>query len=71
MRRLSGWMLYLLVAGSLALAYFVLPSTPLTKLFLYNGLGLSAVIATVVGVRRHRPERRCRGICSPPVKPRS
>jgi diguanylate cyclase (GGDEF)-like protein len=50
-------MLYLLVAGSLALAYFVLPSTPLTKLFLYNGLGLSAVIATVVGVRRHRPER--------------
>ena len=57
MRRLNGWTLYLLVACSLAVAYFVLPSTPLTKLVIYNGLGLSAVIAVIAGVRRHRPER--------------
>ncbi len=57
MRRVSGWTLYLVVAGLLAVAYFLLPSTPLTKLFLYNGLGLSAVVAVIAGVRRHRPQR--------------
>ncbi|MEY2580424.1 MAG: hypothetical protein QOE09_273 [Ilumatobacteraceae bacterium] len=40
------------------MAYFILPTTPLSKLLLYNGIGLAAVLATLVGIRRKRPENR-------------
>ena len=56
MRRITtGW---LLITAAAAVAYFVLPTTPLSKLLLYNGIALSAVIATMVGIRRKRPENR-------------
>jgi signal transduction histidine kinase len=45
-----------------ALAYYLVPASGLAprwaaKIGLYNGLGLSAVAAIMVGVVRHRPER--------------
>ncbi|HEX2782450.1 MAG TPA: GNAT family N-acetyltransferase [Ilumatobacteraceae bacterium] len=56
MKRVTiGW---LLITAAAAVAYFVLPTTPLSKLLLYNGIALSAVIATMVGIRRKRPENR-------------
>jgi diguanylate cyclase (GGDEF)-like protein len=49
---------YVLLTMAAAAAYFILPTTPLSKLLLYNGIGLSAVIATVVGIRRKHAESR-------------
>jgi diguanylate cyclase (GGDEF)-like protein len=49
---------YLLVTATAAAAYFILPTTPLSKLLLYNGIGLTAVIATLMGIRRKRGESR-------------
>ena len=49
---------YLLLSVAAAMAYFILPTTPLSKLLLYNGIGLSAVIATLVGIRHKRGENR-------------
>jgi len=49
---------YLLLSVAAAMAYFILPTTPLSKLLLYNGIGLAAVIATLVGIRHKSPETR-------------
>ena len=49
---------YLLMTAAAAAAYFILPTTPLSKLLLYNGIGLAAVIVTLVGVRHKRSENR-------------
>ena len=56
MRRITAG--YLLLPTAAAIAYFLLPTTPLSKLLLYNGIGLAAVIATMFGIRRKRPENR-------------
>ena len=49
---------YVLLTAAAAVAYFILPTTPLSKLLLYNGIGLSAVIATLVGIRHKHGESR-------------
>ncbi|MGZ4674011.1 MAG: EAL domain-containing protein, partial [Ilumatobacteraceae bacterium] len=49
---------YVLVTAAAAAAYFILPTTPLSKLLLYNGIGLAAVIVTLIGVRHKRAENR-------------
>ena len=49
---------YVLLTAAAAVAYFILPTTPLSKLLLYNGIGLSAVIATLLGIRHKRGENR-------------
>jgi len=41
-----------------AMVYFLVETTSLSKLVLYNGIGLSAVIATLIGIRRNCPENR-------------
>ena len=56
------WRAYLACGAVVAAAYYLIPATDLAprwaaKIGLYNGLGLSAVAAIVVGVRWHRPER--------------
>ncbi|MEZ5258991.1 MAG: GNAT family N-acetyltransferase [Ilumatobacteraceae bacterium] len=53
MRRYT-WLVYVGITALIATAYFVLPTTSLSKLVLYTGVGLSAVVATVVGVKRNR-----------------
>ena len=60
--RPRAWLAYLAGGALVALAYYLVPATGLVarwaaKIGLYNGLGLSAVAAILVGVRRHRPER--------------
>jgi signal transduction histidine kinase len=60
--RPGAWRRYLAAGAVVALAYYLVPATGLVprwaaKIGLYNGLGLSAVAAILVGVRRHRPER--------------
>jgi signal transduction histidine kinase len=62
MGRPRAWWIYLACGVVVAIAYYLIPATGLVprwaaKIGLYNGLGLSAVIAIVVGVARHRPER--------------
>jgi signal transduction histidine kinase len=57
-----AWLAYLAAGAVVALAYYLIPATGLVprwaaKIGLYNGLGLSAVAAILVGVRRYRPER--------------
>jgi signal transduction histidine kinase len=57
-----AWWTYLACGAVVALAYYLIPATGLVprwaaKIGLYNGLGLSAVTAIVVGMVRHRPER--------------
>ena len=54
--------LYVACGVVVALAYYLVPASGLAprwaaKIGLYNGLGLSAVAAIMVGVVRHRPER--------------
>jgi diguanylate cyclase len=60
--RSRAWWAYLAGGALIAAAYYLVPATGLVprwvaKIGLYNGLGLSAVVAILVGVRRHRPER--------------
>jgi signal transduction histidine kinase len=60
--RPGAWWRYLAAGALVALAYYLVPATGLVprwaaKIGLYNGLGLSAVVAILAGVRRHRPER--------------
>ena len=60
--RSRAWWAYLAGGAVVALAYYLVPAPGLVprwaaKIGLYNGLGLSAVVAILVGVRRHRPER--------------
>jgi len=45
---------YLVLAAGLTIAYFALPRL---HMLLWGGLGLSSVVAIIVGVRRNRPER--------------
>ncbi len=52
------WKLYLFGALLVAMVYFLVETTSLSKLVLYNGIGLSAVIATLIGIRRNSPENR-------------
>jgi signal transduction histidine kinase len=64
-RRLGGsraWQGYLAAGALVAVAYYAVPALGLVprwaaKIVLYNGLGLSACVAIVVGVLRYRPER--------------
>jgi hypothetical protein len=56
------WWMYLASGAVVALAYYLVPATGLVprwaaKIGLYNGLGVSAVAAIVVGMRWHRPQR--------------
>jgi signal transduction histidine kinase len=58
-----AWWWYLAGGGVVAVAYYLVPAVGLlprwvAKIGLYNGLGLSSVAAILVGVARHRPERR-------------
>jgi signal transduction histidine kinase len=60
--RPRAWWTYLACGAVVALAYYLVPATGLVprwaaKIGLYNGLGLSAVAAIVVGLVWHRPER--------------
>jgi signal transduction histidine kinase len=60
--RSRAWWIYLAAGALVAVAYYLVPATGLVprwaaKIGLYNGLGLSAVAAILIGVRRHRPER--------------
>lgn len=54
MRR-HAWALYIASTVVVAALYFAIPPTPLSKLLLYNGIGLSAVLAIFTGIRRNRP----------------
>jgi hypothetical protein len=60
--RPRAWWIYLAGGVVVAVAYYLVPATGLVprwaaKIGLYNGLGLSAVAAIVVGVVWHRPDR--------------
>jgi len=55
-RGYPAWLLYLLAGGVAAVAYLTVGSD-LAREVLYVGLGLSAALATVTGVRTHRPRR--------------
>src|SRR6266511_3321685 len=57
---LPPWLRYVVGGSAAALVYLVIPSSiPLPalvpRLLLYQGVSASAVVALVVGVRRHRP----------------
>jgi len=45
---------YLVLAAGLTVAYFALPRL---HMLLWGALGLSSVVAIIIGVRRNRPER--------------
>jgi diguanylate cyclase len=49
---------YVAFSVVVALLYLLLPATPLVKIVLYNGVGASAVVAVLLGVRLHRPSQR-------------
>jgi diguanylate cyclase (GGDEF)-like protein len=53
--RTITWKLYVAACALIALTYFVTETTSLSKLVLYNGIALSAVVAVLVGIRRNRP----------------
>ena len=53
--RLHLWKLYVTATSFVAVLYFLIPTTALSKLVLYNGIGLSAVVAVLVGVARNKP----------------
>jgi signal transduction histidine kinase len=60
--RSRAWLAWLAAGVVVAVCYYLVPATGLVprwaaKIGLYNGLGLSSVVAIVVGVRWHRPER--------------
>ncbi len=50
--------LYLTSVLVMASAYFMLSPTPLSKLALYNGVGLLSLLGTIAGIRRNRPTHR-------------
>ena len=50
------WKIYL--AFVVAVCYFVFGSPGLSKLVLYNGIALSAVIAVFYGIRRNQPANK-------------
>ena len=55
--RRQAWILYLSAAVLVAVLYFVIPTTPISKLVLHNGIGLSAIVAILIGILVHRPAR--------------
>jgi len=55
--RCPAWAGYLVFAGAVIGAYFLIP-VPAVKTTLYGLLGLSSAAVTVVAVRRHRPAVR-------------
>ena len=44
------WLIWIGIASALTVVYFVLPTTPESKLVLYNGTGLLSILALVYGV---------------------
>ena len=56
--RTNLWKLYLLGVVAVAATYFLSETTSLSKLVLYNGIGLSAVIAVLFGIVRNNPENK-------------
>ena len=52
------WKIYLTLVVLVAAYYFVWGSPGLSKLVLYNGIGLSSVVAVLYGIRRHQPENK-------------
>ncbi|MEL6893317.1 MAG: EAL domain-containing protein, partial [Actinomycetota bacterium] len=52
------WKLYLALVAAVAAAYLTIDATSLSKLVLYNGIGLSAVIAVLFGIGKHQPENK-------------
>ena len=52
------WLIWIGVATLLAAAYFVIPTTPESKLVLYNGVGLLSILALLVGIRMNAPSPR-------------
>ncbi len=50
------WLFFVLATLLPATAYFLLEPTSMTKLVLYNGIGLSAVVAMSIGIRRNKPD---------------
>jgi signal transduction histidine kinase len=58
--QLQAWLRYVAIGGAVALLYLGIPGgVPLPalvpRLLLYQGVSASAVVALVIGVRRHRP----------------
>ena len=49
---------YVAAATAVASVYFLRENTSLSKLVLYNGIGLSAVLAVLYGIRRNQPVNR-------------
>ncbi len=56
--KVQVWGAYVLVAVGVAAAYFLVPTSNLSHLVLYNGIGLSAVVTVLIGIRRNRPADR-------------
>ncbi len=52
------WKIWLGVALTLTVIYFVAPHSSESKLVLYNGTGLLAVVVVLVGVRVNKPQPR-------------
>lgn len=52
------WKVYLSLVVFVAAYYFVYGSPGLSKLVLYNGIGASAVVAVLYGIRRHQPANK-------------
>jgi diguanylate cyclase len=52
------WKLYLAGVVVVAAVYFIWGSPGLSKIVLYNGIGFSAVVAVLYGVRRHQPANK-------------
>jgi diguanylate cyclase len=53
--RRRAWILYIALTTIVGTLYFAVPTTTVSKLVLYNGVGLSSVVAILVGVRVNRP----------------
>ncbi len=49
---------YLSLIAAMSAAYFMLDPTPVTKLVLYNGVGLLGLIGTITGILIHKPTYR-------------
>ncbi|NND75328.1 MAG: GNAT family N-acetyltransferase [Ilumatobacter sp.] len=56
--RANVWKIYLTLAVAVAATYFLVETTSLSKLVLYNGIGLSAVIAVLFGIWRNQPTNK-------------
>ena len=52
------WKIYLAGVVAVAASYFVYGSPGVSKLVLYNGIALSAVVAVLYGIRRNQPANK-------------